>query len=168
MRSLLSRSSHLSLPNFQALETFSPNHVVPLLDLLIAVIDQDGPAVGQRDHCRSSSFSPEGVDSGIDPQKTVATISETRPSTTKAGNAVERVSCTGVTRRATLCGDHGEGGPAGAGVRGAVAVAAGTQTHRDLLQRACLRLFVTGMDLFFPSCAQRCSLLARYLSKYLR
>lgn len=50
----------------------------------------------------------------------------------------------------------------------AVALVAGAETRRDLMQRACLRLFVTGMDLFFPSCAQRCSLLARYLSKYLR
>lgn len=83
----------------------------------------------------------------------VAAISGTPPSATKSANAVDRVSCTGVT---------------GAEVRGAVAVAAGAQAHRDLLQRACLRLFVTGMDLFFPSCAQRCSLLARYLSKYLR
>lgn len=37
-----------------------------------------------------------------------------------------------------------------------------------LLQEACLRLFVTGMDLFYPSCEERCNLLTLYLTKYLR
>lgn len=45
--------------------------------------------------------------------------------------------------------------------------AEGGGTQR-LLQNACLRLFVTGMDLFYPTCEERCSLLARYLTKYLR
>ncbi|CAM9746464.1 unnamed protein product, partial [Laminaria digitata] len=52
----------------------------------------------------------------------------------------------------------------GVGGSGAVAVEA---ARRSLLQTACLRLFVTVMDLFFPTCAERCNLLARYLSKYL-
>lgn len=39
---------------------------------------------------------------------------------------------------------------------------------QQLLQNACLRLFVTGMDVFYPTCEQRCSLLVRYLTKYLR
>lgn len=71
-------------------------------------------------------------------------------------NAVRRVSCAGVgnalsSKRASFDGSL-----------------EGNDGRKALLQNACLRLFVTGMDLFFPSCGERCSLLAMYLSKHLR
>lgn len=148
---------------------FSPDHVTPLLELLIAVIDQDQPILGQEESTQDdrgslsqdeplvqSPPSLAGVDErGLRGKATG--VSEFPISDSKASPVVHRVSCTGVGARADGVG------------RGTVpSVAAGAEARRELLQRACLRLFVTGMDLFFPSCAQRCSLLARYLSKYLR
>ncbi|CAN0514281.1 unnamed protein product, partial [Ectocarpus sp. 12 AP-2014] len=76
--------------------------------------------------------------------------------------------CTGSVGSSALDHSGGDGWSASADTGGRRAVAVGSAGARqDLLQRACLRLFVTGMDLFFPSCAQRYRLLARYLSKYL-
>lgn len=155
----------------QALAFFSPDHVTPLLELLIAVIDQDRPAVEQQESkqydesppaslsSQPSVQSPPKLGDGDEsrPRRKVAETTEARTSDSKAGTAVHRVSCTYVGTRAD-----------GRGKRGVAAGTICTEARRELLQRACLRLFVTGMDLFFPSCAQRCSLLARYLSKYLR
>ncbi|CAM9143892.1 unnamed protein product [Scytosiphon promiscuus] len=153
-----------------ALALFSPHHVTPLLELLIAVIDQDRPAVehqgsGQDNRSPSPSFPPQpcvqshlkpGGRSELETRESAAGVAETIPSDSKAGTTVQRVSCLGVSAHGDWMG------------QGAVAaVAAGAEARRELLQKACLRLFITGMDLFFPSCAQRCSLLARYLSKYL-
>lgn len=86
------------------------------------------------------------------------------PEAKKDGNAVRKVSCAGV-RSPSDSSDVNVDGMVGVGGSGAVAVEA---ARRGLLQTACLRLFVTVMDLFFPTCAERCNLLARYLSKYLR
>lgn len=100
--------------------------------------------------------------------KAAGVVSEATASTADIGTAVRRVSCTGSVGSSALDHSGGDGGgSADAGGRRAVAVGS-AGARQDLLQRACLRLFVTGMDLFFPSCAQRYSLLARYLSKYLR
>lgn len=164
--------THFFFVFFQALASFSPDHVGPLLALLIAVIDQDRPvAVTEPQQSPPFSYShKQSTGSGILGDRKVKAAAQASatapPSATDAGNAVRRVSCTGVPGHITLQGG-GSGSESGER-RGAVAAAAGAEARRDLLQRACLRLFVTGMDLFFPSCAQRCSLLARYLSKYLR
>lgn len=77
--------------------------------------------------------------------------------------AVVRVSCVGNGGHAPLP-SYGQ-----ASVR--PAAAGGDESPgamQDLLQEACLRLFVTGMDLFYPSCEERCNLLTLYLMKYLR
>jgi len=171
--------------SFQALASFSPDHVAPLLALLIAVIDQDRPSVGEQGQGQGEDGqltpptpapspaheqSPAGGGGGDgggaeDPRKAAeASAASGKPPPSAAagtGDAVQRVSCTGA--------DAGGAADASWGAAAATATAeAAAEARRDLLQRACLRLFVTGMDLFFPSCAQRCSLLARYLSKYLR
>lgn len=142
------------------------------MDLLIAAIDQDRPAASTepRQSPLPASSPPSSHKQSADNdndggRKTKAAVASATapPSATDAGNAVRRVWCAGTGGRTTL-----RSGGSGSGEdREAVAVA-GAEVRRDLMQRACLRLFVTGMDLFFPSCAQRCSLLARYLSKYLR
>lgn len=143
----------------------------PLLDLLIAVIDQDRPTSVADLPPVSSPPPPHNQSADADnhgEQTTAAAASATAtPSTKEAGLAVRRVSCVCVADHTTLRGGDG-GGSGGELEAAAAAAAAGAEARRGLLQRACLRLFVTGMDLFFPSCAQRCSLLARYLSKYLR
>eukprot|EP00752_Nemacystus_decipiens_P002251 g2132.t2 len=154
-----------------ALASFSPDHVGPLLDLLIAVIDQDRPATATEPRQSPPASSPSSShkrnaanDHGGGRKTRAPTPSATPPSATDADNAVRRVSCKGTGGRTTLSSGDVSGGEE----RGAVAATvAGAEARRGMLQRACLRLFVTGMDLFFPSCAQRCSLLARYLSKYL-
>lgn len=146
----------------------------PLLALLIAVVDQDRPAAvaEPQQSPPPASFpsslkqSTEDDDDGHRNTKAAVASATLPPSATDAGNAVRKVSCAGVAGSTALRGGDGGGGE-GEG-RGAVAAVAGAEARRDLLQKACLRLFVTGMDLFFPSCAQRCSLLARYMSKYLR
>lgn len=162
-------------PSFvcQALASFSPDHVGPLLDLLIAVIDQDRPAAAAepRQSPPPASSPPSSLKKSADNdndggRKTKAAVASATASAsaTGTGDAVRRVSCAGADSRATSRSDGGGSKEE----RGAEEAAAGAEARGDLMQRACLRLFVTGMDLFFPSCAQRCSLLARYLSKYLR
>lgn len=89
---------------------------------------------------------------------------EPNPGPEEGGNAVRKVSCTGV-RTSSNSSKTDMGGMVGAGGSGVVAV---ETARRGLLQTACLRLFVTVMDLFFASSAERCNLLARYLSRFLR
>lgn len=86
------------------------------------------------------------------------------PGAKKSSNSVRKVSCAGV-RSPSDSSKAGMDGVVRAGGSGAVSV---EMARRGLLQTACLRLFVTVMDLFFPSSAERCNLLARYLSKFLR
>lgn len=81
---------------------------------------------------------------------------------TNGGNAVRQVSCTiGAVLPVSANNEDIRGGER-VTVPGVEAVLKGR------LQMACLRLFVTGMDLFFPSCAERYCLLAKNLYKYLK
>ena len=138
---------------------FSPQNLVSLLDILVAVIDQDLPNVlkqhdpPSRNQTASFNRTPEASSRDpADPPKADADVA-TGEGRVAAGAAVVRVSCSkGSIPAESTGGDESHAGRGG----------------RALLQSACLRLFVTGMDLFFPSCAERCSLLARYLYKHLR
>lgn len=162
----------------QALASFSPDKLAALLSLLIAVIDQNRPEVGEQEGSTQALSTPhpsvraprkQSDKKGLGPKKKAAgVVSEATPSAADVGSAVRRVSCTGNVGSSAVdhSGSDGGGSADTAGRRVAAVASAGAR--QELLQRACLRLFVTGMDLFFPSCAQRYSLLARYLSKYLR
>lgn len=80
------------------------------------------------------------------------------------GSKVRVVSCEGtLVVNGAMSDGHGDSGGQARGFEGRA-----KEEGNNLLQNACLRLFVTGMDLFYPTCGERCSLLSRYLTKYLR
>lgn len=96
------------------------------------------------------------------------------PPSDKATNLREAIAAVGSKVIVVSCKDPlvvngatgGSGGDTGGQASGFEGWA--EEEGNNLLQNACLRLFVTGMDLFYPTCEERCSLLSRYLTKYLR
>lgn len=174
----------MTIHPLQALEAFSADHLARLLGILLAVIDRDQPlhseqpqeqpsfhntgATGtvDRESPRSQSHSA-GATQGMAVPTSPGSKLPHSPSPTPeagAGGNVRVVSCTGTSGGLARAGL----GPTEVGGLSGTEEGRGWGGTKVLLQKACLRLFVTGMDLFYPSCEDRCSLLAQYLTKYLR